>query len=190
MASLREQWRREAMRRIQQCALDLFDERGFDAVTIEEIAKAAGVSASSVYRYFGTKENLVAADEFTTLTADELANIVDPADPIASLLQAVRRFESGQRDDGPWRRVRYFFAEPSVRLATLAELDRAAQRIAPLLAETHGATQARVMANALVFGYFGALERWYDDGGQRSIADYVEEGMAPLRRLWAGDQAS
>ena len=31
-------------------------------------------------------------------------------------------------------------------------------------------TQARVAANALVFGYFGALEQWYLDGGIHPIA--------------------
>ena len=47
-------------------------------------------------------------------------------------------------------------------------------------------TQARVAANALVFGYFGALEQWYLDGGIHPIARYVEEGLRPLRRIWSG----
>jgi hypothetical protein len=45
------------------------------------------------------------------------------------------------------------------------------QRIAPLM--TRGPmteTQARVAANALVFGYFGALEQWYLDGGVHPIS--------------------
>jgi hypothetical protein len=46
-------------------------------------------------------------------------------------------------------------------------------------------TQARVAANALVFGYFGALEQWYLDGGVHPIARYVEEGLLPLRRIWS-----
>jgi hypothetical protein len=37
----------------------------------------------------------------------------------------------------------------------------------------------------VAFGYFGALEQWYLDGGQRPIADYVEEGLRPLRNIWA-----
>ena len=41
----RERWRINAMRTIQERALDLFDARGFDAVTIEEIAAAAEVIA-------------------------------------------------------------------------------------------------------------------------------------------------
>ena len=179
------------MRMIQERALDLFDERGFDAVTIEEIAVAAEVSPSSVYRYFGTKEGILVADEFDLMNQEELVDLLDPANPVEGLLKAVRAYESVPQGEAgavrsPWRRVRYFFAEPSVRMAVLANIDRASQRYAPLLA-SHGdlsETQARVVSNALAFGYFAALERWYLDGGVRPIADYVEEGLAPLRRMW------
>ncbi|GLY88069.1 TetR/AcrR family transcriptional regulator [Actinoallomurus iriomotensis] len=195
MASgLRERWRVKARRTIQERALDLFDERGFDAVTIEEIAAAAEVSPSSVYRFFGTKEGLLVADEFDSMSQDALEELLDLDDPVGSLLRIVRRYETtpedvpgdSRTDRSPWRRVRYFFQEPSVRMAACAALDRASQRIAPMMA-AHGdrtEAQARVTANALVFGYFAALEQWYLDGGVRPIADYVEEGMAPLRALW------
>ena len=74
-----------------------------------------------------------------------------------------------------------------MRMAACAALDRASQRIAPLMMTGGGMTetQARVAANALVFGYFGALEQWYLDGGIHPIANYVEEGMRPLRSIWA-----
>ncbi|MCK2215646.1 TetR/AcrR family transcriptional regulator [Actinomadura sp. ATCC 31491] len=188
MSGLRERRRLKAMRDIQERALDLFDERGFAAVTIEEIAAAAEVSPSSVYRYFGTKEGIVVADEFDVMSPEALREHLDPGDPIGSLLRAVRAYESapeGGRAKGPWRRVRYFFAEPSVREAVCATLDRAGGRVTPLVAEAAAVTptQARVIANALVFGYFAALEQWYLDGGDRPIADYVEEGMRPLRRV-------
>jgi AcrR family transcriptional regulator len=190
---LRERWRINAMRTIQEQALDLFDARGFDAVTIEEIAAAAEVSPSSVYRYFGTKEGLVVADEFDSWSQEAVEGILDVNDPVGSLLNVVRTYEaapgeSPQAGRSPWRRVRYFFQEPSVRMAVCAQLDRASQRIAPLMA-AGGAmteTQARVAANALVFGYFGALEQWYLDGGIHPIARYVEEGLLPLRRIWSG----
>ncbi|WP_091193540.1 TetR/AcrR family transcriptional regulator [Micromonospora narathiwatensis] len=201
MTGLRERWRLKAMRTIQERALDLFDERGFGAVTIEEIAAAAEVSPSSVYRYFGTKEGLLVADEFDSMSREMLEDLLDPGDPIGSLLRAVRAYESApeaaprpedaERDPraarSPWRRVRYFFTEPSVRMAACAALDRASQRIAPLIAATGelSDTQARVAANALAFGYFAALEQWYLDGGDRPIADYVEEGMRPLRSIWS-----
>ena len=181
------------MRTIQERALDLFDERGFSAVTIEEIAAAAEVSPSSVYRYFGTKEGLIVADEFDSWSQDQVGEILDVNDPVGSMIQVVLTYEaaagqapeSGDTPRGPWRRVRYFFQEPSVRTAVCAALDRASQRIAPLMM-TGGMTetQARVAANALVFGYFGALEQWYLDGGVRPIAHYVEEGLRPLRGIW------
>jgi len=59
---LRERKRLAAMRRVQEVALDLFDARGFESVSIEEIARAAEVSPSSIYRYFGTKEQIVLYD--------------------------------------------------------------------------------------------------------------------------------
>jgi AcrR family transcriptional regulator len=210
MASgLRERWRVKARRTIQERALDLFDERGFDAVTIEEIAAAAEVSPSSVYRYFGTKEGLVVADEFDSMSQEALDEILDLNDPVGSLLRIVLKYEaapermpesageqspepqerprSSLTDRSPWRRVRYFFQEPSVRMAACAALDRASQQIARMMAgrSEMTETQARVAANALVFGYFAALEQWYLDGGVHPIADYVEEGMAPLRTIWA-----
>jgi AcrR family transcriptional regulator len=181
---LRERWRVEAMRTIQERALDLFDERGFHSVTIEQVATAAEVSPSTVYRLFGTKEGLLVADEFDTMNEEALAELLDLSDPVGSLIAAVVSYEEKPRDTAH-RRVRYFFEEPSVRTAACANLDRAGQRITPLLV-TSGLSevQARVAANALVFGYFGALEQWHLDGGRRPIAAYVEEGLEPLRRLW------
>jgi len=189
MPGLRERRRLAAMRTIQEQAIDLFDARGFSAVTIEEIAAAADVSPSSVYRYFGTKEGIVVADEFERLGADAIGDLLDPRHPIDSLLSAVRAYEAEGGDAGTAlapRRVRYFFAEPSVREAVLAVLDRSAQRLAPVLADAHGlgALEARALTSALVFGYFAALEQWHVDGGEGSIAAYVERALAPLRSAW------
>ena len=205
---LRERKRLAAMSTIQEKALDLFDARGFEAVTIEEIAEAADVSPSSVYRYFGTKEGILVADEFDSMSQETVADILDVDDPVGSLLRAVLKYEAAgdrptpskeagsaaQLSRSPWRRVRYFFLEPSVRTAACAALDRAGQRITPLMTQAGTMTeaQARVAANALVFGYFAALEQWYVEGGTQPIATYVEEGMRPLRRIWepAGETAT
>ncbi|MET9270841.1 helix-turn-helix domain-containing protein [Kribbella sp. NPDC003557] len=189
---LRQRWREKARRTIQERALDLFDERGFGAVTIEEIAAAAEVSPSSVYRYFGTKEGLIVADEFDTMSEEALTELFDPGDPVGTMTRIVRDYEAvpAGGEPAPWRRIRYFFKEPSVRTAFCASLDRASRRIAPLMAGGgFTETQARVAANALVFGYFAALEQWYVDGGVRPVAEYVEDGLAPLRPIWSvGDQ--
>src|SRR5512142_2032759 len=131
---LRERWRISAMRTIQERALDLFDERGFDAVTIEEIAAAAEVSPSSVYRYFGTKAGLIVADEFDSWSQEAVEGILAVNDSVGTLLQVVLRYEAAPGPPAgrsPRRRVRYFFQEPSARMAACAALDPASQRIPP-----------------------------------------------------------
>lgn len=184
------------MQAIQEGALDLFDERGFTSVKIEDIAEAAKVSPSSIYRYFGTKEGLIVADEFDTWGAERIKAFLDQSDPVGSLIEAVLAYEAPRTSSGhevkpsadiPWRRVRYFFTEPSVRLAALASLDRASQMITPLLASSGALsqTQARVAANALTFGYFACLEQWYAEDRTRPIGLYVAEGLRPLRAIWS-----
>ncbi|MHC3001655.1 TetR/AcrR family transcriptional regulator [Gordonia metallireducens] len=57
--SLREKQRTQVRRDIDAAALRLFVERGYDRVTTDEIAAAAGVSPSTYYRYVPTKEDLL-----------------------------------------------------------------------------------------------------------------------------------
>ena len=48
----------EMRRRIQETALDLFDREGFENVSVEEIAQAAGCSVGNIYHYFKSKDDL------------------------------------------------------------------------------------------------------------------------------------
>ncbi|MFG3253054.1 TetR/AcrR family transcriptional regulator [Streptomyces sp. NPDC048172] len=54
----RERKKRETRERISDVATGMFLERGFDAVTVAEIAEAADVSVNTVYNYFPAKEDL------------------------------------------------------------------------------------------------------------------------------------
>jgi AcrR family transcriptional regulator len=55
-APRRERKKRETRRRIVEAASRLFAERGFDNITIEQIAAAADVGKGTIYNYFETKE--------------------------------------------------------------------------------------------------------------------------------------
>lgn len=76
---------------ILDAAKELFSERGFDNVTISEVAEAADVSVATVFNHVRTKEDLV----FFHQPADEraLAEAVRAAVPGQPLTDAVRRYE-------------------------------------------------------------------------------------------------
>lgn len=59
LAQARVRERIRVMREVSAIAVHLFDERGYDNVTMEEVANATGVSVATLYRRFTTKENLV-----------------------------------------------------------------------------------------------------------------------------------
>jgi AcrR family transcriptional regulator len=88
--SLRERKQRQAREKIVRAAYDLFAERGFDAVTVTDIAERAEVGRTTFFRYFGDKQEVVFADE--QRHADRLAAVVasTAADTVAGLPAALR----------------------------------------------------------------------------------------------------
>lgn len=191
MASgLRERKRRATIRSIQETALDLFDERGFAQVSVEEIAAETDVSPSSVYRYFGTKEGIILADDFDSLTDEELAELLGPNDLVGAVRAVAARFAplaagADTKASFAQRRARYFFDEPSVRRASYQSLANASARIAPILANTGrlSAAEAYVASSALVFGYFAALEQWHQDPDANPIGDTLAGALEVLKHL-------
>lgn len=77
-------WRRRAQARpdeILNVALQAFQEKGFDAARIEDIAKAAGLSKAAVYLYFASKEQVLRA-----LIEREIAPVVAAMEAAAEAL--------------------------------------------------------------------------------------------------------
>jgi AcrR family transcriptional regulator len=59
---LRERRRERNAREIQQAAMSLFADRGYAAVTVEDIAREAGISERTFFRYFASKDHVLVAE--------------------------------------------------------------------------------------------------------------------------------
>ncbi|MCC5581541.1 TetR family transcriptional regulator [Microtetraspora sp. AC03309] len=86
MAGLREDKKRRTRQAIADVAMRLFAERGFEAVTVNEIADAAGVAKVTLFKYFPAKESLV----LHAIEEEDLAGIVAGRRPGQSPLEALR----------------------------------------------------------------------------------------------------
>jgi AcrR family transcriptional regulator len=86
---LRERRKQETRRAISDVATEMFVTRGFDEVTISQVAEAAGVSKMTVTNYFPRKEDLV-FDRADAITR-QLADVVTTRRPGESMLAAIRR---------------------------------------------------------------------------------------------------
>ncbi|PZG08576.1 TetR/AcrR family transcriptional regulator [Nonomuraea aridisoli] len=98
--SLRERKQRLAREAIIEAALALFDERGFEKVTVTDIAERAQVGRATFFRYFGDKQEVVFADggAFEAVLAEAGGPRADdpigdpPGDPIGDSLPAALAF--------------------------------------------------------------------------------------------------
>jgi AcrR family transcriptional regulator len=72
---LRERKRVALRRRIQQEALRLFAEHGFERTTVEQIADAADTSTTTFYRYFPAKQDVILRNDLVAGNEAELAGI-------------------------------------------------------------------------------------------------------------------
>lgn len=77
--------------KLQETALELFQLRGYDAVTTAEIAKAAGVAEVTLFRHFPTKEKLVLGDPFDPLIADFVMQQPQDCSPFEACICGVRQ---------------------------------------------------------------------------------------------------
>src|SRR5258708_39627591 len=87
---LRERKKVKTRAAIKQHALRLFQEQGYAATTVEQIAEAAEVSPSTFFRYFPTKEDVVLQDDFDPLFVEAFKLQPPDLSPIQALRAAIR----------------------------------------------------------------------------------------------------
>lgn len=187
---LRERKKAKTRALIQQIALRLFNDQGYAATSIEEIAEAAEVSTTTVFRYFPTKADLVIYDDLDTRLIEAVH--AQPAE--LTVVQVVRnavRFVFGgltDRDmDAQRERDQLMWREPEVRAAMLAELVRTLREVVQLVAERTGlpADDERVIATAGA-GIGVSLAAWFACEGDTSLARYPRLFDSAIAHLESG----
>lgn len=127
MPSLRERRHREAKEALSAAAFDLFEEQGFTETTMEQIARRAGVSRSTAYRRFASKEDIVLEVPRGWLRVwDDAISALDPSTSLADALSIGCRAVAAAIDaSAPLVLAAYraFGQSPAMQSSTVATAD-------------------------------------------------------------------
>lgn len=192
MAELRERKKQQTRDALSLAALQLCLERGWSAVTVEDIAVAAGVSVRTVGNYFPRgKAEAIASRHLDRMHAAADALEQRPADePLAeSVTRAVLPQFAGAESDGTHdappdpdtlRAIRFVLAAPELHAEVLRANAVAEQRLTEVLAGRSGADPARdvrpaLTAAVLVAAVAFALGRWLQADPPVALEPLVRE---------------
>jgi AcrR family transcriptional regulator len=181
---LREQKKQQVRDQISDAATQLFLARGFDAVSVTEIAEAAGVSRMTVFNHFPRKEEMFfdRGPEAQAILTDAIRGRAPGQDPVAALRDRVLALHDERHPlAGFADRFTEFWQvivdSPALRAALREALERLEALIAALLAEA-GHPRARLTA-ALVLA---AYRSCYTDAVRRIHAGEPAESFAAEQR--------
>lgn len=149
----REVKRLATRRAIEVAALELATERGFDEVTVDDIAARAGVSARTFFNYFATKEASVGGDQPFEIGDAEAAGYVEHprADPLADLVELIATsLEGAEGVDPELQRLRRALMSqaPAVLAVKFAQMRELEARVVDVVARRLQADAERAAADA------------------------------------------
>lgn len=175
-----------AMRRIQLVALRLFERRGFDNVTVDDIAQQAKVGVATVYRNFGTKERMVLWDEYDPLVFAALEG--QPRPGLAAIREAfLVSLDQIYKTDRQriLRRARLVAETPALAQASVHDLHALRSGLSQLLRRTgpSDALERDVIAFAVVAALEAALAQWLRLAGRRRLGTLLDKAFRTLGDL-------
>lgn len=170
---LRQLKKQQTRQAIYEAARRLFAERGFDRITVAEVAREANVSEVTVFNYFPTKEDLFYGGMH--FFEEELLEAVRQRKPGESALRAIRRrlldsvegLRSKERFVAIKKANETFAASPSLAARERQIVDRYTRELAELMDGPEPDVEAVAVATALM-------------GAHRAVVDHVR------RRVQAG----
>jgi AcrR family transcriptional regulator len=189
---LRERNKLRRRERITDAALRLFAERGFDGVTIDEIADAADVSRRTFFRYFARKEDVIIAwkEQMADQLRAALAERPDEEQPLDAVHGALATVTAGyaERRELTLGLMRLFEGGPTLRVD--ADYEDWDEVLADGIARRMGVDATRDSTPRLIatvgFAVLTAtIETWAANGGKQDLVALLDDGFAELRRVAA-----
>ncbi|GAA3481392.1 TetR/AcrR family transcriptional regulator [Streptomyces yanii] len=184
---LRERKKLKTRMAIRSATYRLIAEQGYDATTIEQIAEAAEVSPSTVFRYFATKEDIVLTDEYDPAMAGEMRNRPADEPPLESLrfimTKALTAFLATEEEELR-RRTRLMVEVPAVRARISETVSDTAKVLAQVLADRSGRSADDLEVRVFVAAVLGALREatlyWGEHDQEGDLIAMINRAMDTL----------
>ncbi|MFE7326298.1 TetR/AcrR family transcriptional regulator [Streptomyces sp. NPDC057565] len=184
---LRERKKLKTRMAIRSATYRLIAEQGYDATTIEQIAEAAEVSPSTVFRYFATKEDIVLTDEYDPVMEAEMRNRPPDEPPLESLrfimTKALTAFLATEEEELR-RRTRLMVEVPAVRARISEAMSDTAKILAQVLADRSGRSADDLEVRVFVAAVLGALREatlyWGEHDQEGDLIAMINRAMDTL----------
>src|SRR6266571_6238991 len=130
-------WAKDSSGRLQQAAMELYSERGFERTTVAEIARRAGLTERTFFRHFADKREVLFAgagtlQEFLVSTVADAPDSVAPIDAVAAALGAAGALLQERREYARQRQA-VIAANAELRERELIKLASLASAMADVL---------------------------------------------------------
>ena len=184
-------WEPDARGRLEQAALALYGERGFEQATVAEIARRAGLTERTFFRYFADKREVLfwgagRLQELVVSTAASAPDTAAPIDTVAAALEAAGALLQ-ERREGARQRQAIIAANAELQERELIKLASLAAALAAALRQ-RGVTEpaASLAAEAGIAVFKIAFERWINGTSQRDLPQLVRDSLDELKAVTAG----
>jgi AcrR family transcriptional regulator len=184
-------WEPDARGRLEQAAMELFEERGYARTTVEDIAARAGLTERTFFRYFTDKREVLFSGS-AALEALIVETIGAAPTSVAPLTAVTRAFEvlapwfESRRGHAQKRRT-VIAADAELGERELIKLSTLATAIAAILRKRGLAPPTAALVGETGIAIFkNAFERWADDTRAQNFAVHVGAAVAALQEATAG----
>jgi AcrR family transcriptional regulator len=182
-SGLRERKKQKTKEAIQREAMRMFQERGYDETTIEQIAEAAEISPSTFFNYFPTKEDVVLYDRYDPMMASLMLSRPSNEPPsvvMTYVFEALAGMLERDRDI-ILARARMALQVPALRARFWEELERARDLVSSIIAARTGRDsedfELKILSMVLVAAAFEASQEWVRRDGRGSMFELVNQAV-------------